>query len=73
MEVENVSSRRKIGSVKFSEKRGEKNSIEFDSISHLLDIHLDRGVINEGDSTRVRFEQTRNHSFVPRKRGSNSR
>ena len=53
MEVENVSSRRKIGSVKFSEKRGEKNSIEFDSISHLLDIHLDRGVINKRDSARI--------------------
>ena len=39
--------------------------MEIDSIPHLLDIHLDRGVINEEASARVRFEQTRNHSFVP--------
>ena len=39
--------------------------MEIDSIPHLLDIHLDRGVINEGASARVRFEQTGNHSFVP--------
>ena len=39
--------------------------MEIDSTSHLLDIHPDRCVINEGDSARVRFEQTRNHSFVP--------
>ena len=38
--------------------------MKIDSISHLLDIHLDRGVINEGASARVRFEQTSNHSFV---------
>ena len=45
--------------------------MEIDSISHLLVMHLGRGVINEGDSTRVRFEQTMNHSFVPTNRGSN--
>ena len=39
--------------------------MEIDSIPHLLDIHLDRGVINERPSARVRIEQTRNHSFVP--------
>ena len=55
---------REIGSVKVSGRRGKKDSMEIDSISHLLDIHLDRGVINEGASARVRFEQTRNHSFV---------
>ena len=34
---------------------------------------LDLGVVNEGDSARVRFEQTRNHSFVPTNRVSNAR
>ena len=34
------------GSVKFSGRRGTKDSMEIDSTSHLLDIHLDRGVIN---------------------------
>ena len=53
-----------FGSVKVSGRRGKKDSMEIDSISHLLDIHLDRGVINEGASARVRFEQTSNHSFV---------
>ena len=27
--------------------------MEIDSISHLLDIHLDRGVINKRDSARI--------------------
>ena len=62
-----------FGSVKVSGRRGKKDSMEIDSISHLLDIHLDRGVINEGASARVRFEQTRNHSFVPTNPGSNFR
>ena len=48
-------------SVKVSGRRGKKDSMEIDWIPHLLDIHLDRGVINEGASARVRFEQTRNH------------
>ena len=52
------------GSVKVSGRQGKKDSMKIDSISHLLDIHLDRGVINEGASARVRFEQTSNHSFV---------
>ena len=61
------------GSVKVSGRRGKKDSMKIDSISHLLDIHLDRGVINEGASARVRFEQTCNDSFVPTNRGSNFR
>ena len=47
--------------------------MKIDSIPHLLDVHLDRGVINEGASARVRFEQTSNDSFVPTNRGSNFR
>ena len=40
--------KRYFGSVKVSGRRGKKDSMKIDSISHLLDIHLDRGVINEG-------------------------
>ena len=46
-----------MGSLKFSGKPGKKDSIKIDSIPQALDIRLlrlDRGVIDEGDSSRVR-------------------
>ena len=48
---------RLLRSLKFSGKRGKKDSIKMDSIPQALDIRLlrlDRGVVNEGDSARVR-------------------
>ena len=57
-----------LGSVNFSEKRGEKNAIEIDSISHLLDIHLDRGVINEGDSNCLQYSSHTPYSKMATKK-----
>ena len=46
------------GSLKFSGKLRKEDSIKIDTIPHALDIRLlrlDRGVINEGDSSRVQI------------------